>query len=251
MNILGLEIRRTGKEKLPETLEYINSIIEDENPDILVLPEKWYTPKVTMDEAISILSKINSGNLKISVPGSFSVTERERLYNRAFILNRGRVIGFQDKLVPYGPEKGKYYPGSSINIFEIDGIKFAVPICYDIDFPFFVKVSVKQGADLIVNPSLIRKEFRKEWYLYVEARSLENRVAVISVNSSSEPFAGGSIFSHPYEYMGGAKLHIYEASKERVKGEFIPDKFRHLKEKRITEDPGIYSAGSFSISTFS
>ena len=43
---------------------------------------------------------------------------------------------------------------------------------------------------VIFNPSLIRKDFHREWHLYVKTRSLENRIPVISINSISDDFMG-------------------------------------------------------------
>ena len=62
------------------------------------------------------------------------------------------------------------------------------------------------GGSLIVNPSLITSEFKEVWHIYVKGRSLETRLPVISINSLSNPFLGGSIVTRMRPRNGGIFL---------------------------------------------
>jgi len=245
-SVLGIEIKRISKNDRENIIKEINSKIQSYEPDIFILPEKWLIDKLTQDEALELSKELLIENIPIALPGSFSILDGNFLFNRALIFNFGKFIGFQDKIIPYRTEKRHYYPGNKIKIFKLEGIRISAPICYDIDFPFYGRISAANGVDLIINPSLIKMEFKEEWHYYIIARSLENRIPVISVNSSFQ-FAGGSIFVHPYRHNIGAKLRIIESSDGVVFGKLVLEDFRDIRDIRISEDPGIYRAKGIDV----
>ncbi len=93
---------------------------------------------------------------------------------------------------------------------------------------------------MILNPSLIRYEFHDEWHLYVKARSLENRIPIISVNSSSKDFNGDSIGVIPYKYKYGVKIKTVSKNIDDIIINIDEILYDEIK-KRINEDKGIYS----------
>lgn len=138
--------------------------------------------------------------------------------------------------------------GRIINIFRTPDIAFAVPICYDIDFPFYAKISAMKGATLLINPSLIRNDFHKEWHTYIEARALENRISVLSVNSANENFGGDSLFIDTYTENNGVRTVKLEALKmTRFTVIYSDGKVEEKRELRKSEDPGYYSFPSKEI----
>jgi len=104
-----------------------------------------------------------------------------------YIIDRtGHVVGRQEKIHLYALEKHFFVPGSEICLFKFGEVTFAVLICFDISFFETPSLAVKEGADLLISPTLIRKEGMDNWNIYLRARALENRVPVIACNSVGE-----------------------------------------------------------------
>lgn len=66
----------------------------------------------------------------------------------------GRAL-WQDKLQLTGFEKktGVIDPGDTLKVFDIDGLRVGVAICYDSEFPLPVRAQYEAGARLLVVPS--------------------------------------------------------------------------------------------------
>ena len=187
-----------------------------------------------------MLEKLSEG--RILVAGSVMERDHEKLFNRSYIFNDGKLLGTQDKIIPYKKERGVISQGNEINVFTSEFLTFSVAVCYDIDFPFFARLSCMNDTDIIFNPSLIRKDFHAEWHQYVKSRALENRTAVFSVNSITEGLGGNSIYVGTYEDGPGVRMAVLEAG--RLKSFTVEHLRNSMKEKRIErigEDPSTYN----------
>ncbi len=248
------KLRITGIEAIlsshDEALKAIDGdfmrIIEENRPDFLVLPEKWIMEKYM--EGSSGLSKILEFFQNMSkefdmtiIPGSFSIFRNGSLYNTSPVIANGKVLGWSDKISLYRIEKNEYSPGRDICVFESRGIKFSVAVCYDLDFPYYTKIAIRKGARILFNPSLIIKQFHEMWHLYVKGRSLENRIPIISVNSSSEPLGGNSLGTSLVELDRGVILESHMAEQSVLSYEIDMSRIDNMIENRMNEDPGKYS----------
>jgi len=66
-------------------------------------------------------------------------------------------------------------------------------ICYDTVFPGVADTLSKKGAEIIFSPSRIVKEGIEPWKMYVQVRSLENRIPIIAPNVENIRFGGNSL----------------------------------------------------------
>jgi len=90
------------------------------------------------------------------VAGSFLLdTGNGRYRNRSDWFTPQGTQLWQDKLQLTGFEKktGLIDPGDALKVFEIDGVRVAVAICYDSEFPLPVRRQYEAGARLLVVPS--------------------------------------------------------------------------------------------------
>jgi predicted amidohydrolase len=78
--------------------------------------------------------------------------EDGRLFNTAIVLDRGAVVGRYRKAHLLGGEQF-FSPGNDNHIFEIDGLRFGINICYDTNFPEAARKVADLGASLIVCPA--------------------------------------------------------------------------------------------------
>ncbi|CAN7208415.1 carbon-nitrogen hydrolase family protein [Neorhizobium sp. LjRoot104] len=76
-------------------------------------------------------------------------TEGGRLFNTALVIDRGAVIGRYRKIHLLDGEKA-FDPGTDTPIFEIDGLRFGINICYDTNFPEAARRVSELGASLLV-----------------------------------------------------------------------------------------------------
>lgn len=122
--------------------------------------------------------------------------------NSAFVFFPDGRVHRQDKIHPTRPELAiDTRGGTNIGLFEIDGIKAAVLICYDIQFPELVRPLVDGGVRLIFVPSLTSR--RGYWRVRYgsHARAQENQIYVCV-----SPLFGdlGIPAEHPLQAHGGS-----------------------------------------------
>ena len=227
-------------------LHEVSMEAESNRCNMVVMPEKWLKDTFELNSTVYAhlmeeLKEVSSGFDGIFIPGSFTISEGGNTYNRSFVFRNGEIAGIQDKISLYRLEASKYHSGSNVTVMRTDGLNFGVPVCYDLDFPYFAKILAKGGATFMVNPSLIADRFREMWHIYVRGRSLENRMPVISVNSSDDMFGGNSIITSIHDEGDGVILTHSEAGKEIFfYSEIDLDGLDQLVRRRIEEDPGTY-----------
>ncbi|WP_297218163.1 carbon-nitrogen hydrolase family protein [Thermoplasma sp.] len=247
ITITGFQLRRTEKAR---ALDAMKESLRETNSDMIIFPEKWTTEEYKEDEILSVIESLDIGHIPLFIPGSFSISDDDILYNRSYLFHYGKLIGHQDKISLYADESRRYTAGSSIRVFSGDGLSIGISICYDIDFPYYSKVLMREGCNMIVNPSLIRSNFTEEWHLYVSARSLENRVPVISINSLSEPFGGHSIAVLPYKDGTGYRIRKAVASDMKFDVTLNIKDYEDGRIRRFQEDPGTYSFAKIEVIKF-
>jgi len=250
----GDSIVATGFQTMRMSIESAVKYLEKRLPEqadgsigLMAFPEKWIVDRIGQDDRnlgmlTEIFCSISEKHSCVLVPGSLSIVRDGKVFNSAPVFDSGKLLGWQDKISPFGNEKATYSAGNSITVFSTSAGKLSVPVCYDIDFPYFLKASVRKGAEFVVNPSLIDSEYHDMWHLYISARSLENRIPVLSVNSLSAPFNGNSIAVQPYLHSYGFKIRTTDAGAvEAFTSELNFSGIREYTLRRAEEDPGTYS----------
>ncbi len=85
--------------------------------------------------------------------------EGGRLFNTAVVVERGVLVGRYRKMHLLGGER-VFDAGNDRPIFEVDGLRFGINICYDTNFPEAAQTVADAGASVIVCPSnnMMRRE---------------------------------------------------------------------------------------------
>ena len=92
-----------------------------------------------------------------------------------------------------------FEPGSALGVFECNGVRVGVTVCYDLRFPELYR-SLAWGAecDLILHPSaFVRDATFPTYHPFVTTRAVENGVYILSVNFAGSAF-GDSIACPPW-----------------------------------------------------
>jgi len=160
---------RSLKERILKVHETLTVEILQENPHLILWPETafpGYFPQDRLSDKMLELSQ------KGKVPILFGSLRREsgRVYNSAFLISRGKIMGHYDKvhLVPFGEYlplrdlleglfgpfeetvPGDISPGRTVEVFETPLGRFSVLICFEIIFPDLSRAAVRGGADFLV-----------------------------------------------------------------------------------------------------
>jgi predicted amidohydrolase len=130
-----------------------------------------------------------------TILGTERLTEAGRQIAAVVIDARGQVQGWQTKNQLDPSEDRFYVPGTSRQLFEVDGIPFGVAICHEgFRYPETVRWAAVRGARIVFHPHLTGTErdgvHLTEWGAvgnpyYEKAmmmRSLENTIYFASVN---------------------------------------------------------------------
>ncbi|WP_144509758.1 carbon-nitrogen family hydrolase [Bacillus sp. FJAT-22090] len=228
--------------------------------DIVVLPEMWSTGYALEElkeivqadgnqtiEFLQLLAKQFNVNL---VGGSIAILDGEDIFNRAMIINRmGEVVYTYDKLhlVPMLNEP-KFLTGGhkQVEVFELEGVKMGIIICYDLRFPEIIRDLALQGIQVlhIVAEWPIARE--AHWNTLIRARAIENQMYVVASNITGTTlgveFAGCSQIVDPWgvvvqkldQEVGQIKATLDLEKVPQIRKEVpifesrVPDKYRKL-----------------------
>ena len=163
--------------------------------DLICLPEQWLKNNTisNFDVEFAEFKKIAKDFAMTVIPGAFYTNSKKASRIIAPVIDpNGDIIGQQEKIHPFDYEQKTVIPGKEAKIFKT-GCKFGVIVCYDMVFPKVANTMAKKGAEILVSPSRIVKRGIRPWHMYVQVRSLENRIPIIAANVENHRFGGQSI----------------------------------------------------------
>jgi predicted amidohydrolase len=148
-------------------------------------------------------------------------------YNTAGVIQQGKLIGKYRKThipsafvaaeVGLGNFEKQYFAPGNLGypVFDLQGVKVGVQICYDRHFPEGYRALALKGAQLVFNPTALPYrglEWRKTtWETFLRVRSFENNLFVAGVNKGGLEegldFAGDTLVISPIGGMVMAKSH--------------------------------------------
>ncbi|MBU4001257.1 MAG: nitrilase [Proteobacteria bacterium] len=112
--------------------------------------------------------------------------ETGRLYASHVAMGPDGLIGVYRKLHIAPPEQTIFTPGADIPVFEAQGIRFGIQLCYDAHFPELYTRMALKGAEVILIPHASPRGTPKEklasWMRHLTARAYDNSVYVVAWN---------------------------------------------------------------------
>jgi len=109
----------------------------------------------------------------------------DRLYNAALAIGPdGAVLANHRKyLLPPGFESEFFAPhASGLTLFELGGVRFAMLICYDIEFPEPARACALAGAHVLLVPTALSSQWHVVANRLVPSRAFENGVYLLYAN---------------------------------------------------------------------
>lgn len=114
--------------------------------------------------------------------------EGDLRFSTAFIIGRdGQLLGrYRKNHIPYEPgwrEKFYYGPGNDeFPVFEHEGLRFGVLICWDNMYPECARIMGLKGAQAIFAPRATGRQTLARWRAVLQANAAVNHLYVVTAN---------------------------------------------------------------------
>ena len=239
MKLIALQIKTTSnfQENLTNLKELIISCEENSiilAPELALSEFSYDRMEEASEFSLKAIEQIKAlSNHKI-IALTFITKKEDKFYNTLYIFRNLQIIHSQSKakLFPLGNELEYFSAGDEkdIKIIEINGIKIATLICFELRFPqLWEKV---KGADIILNPAMWGLKRKDHYESISKALALVNQCFVIACNSANDNMAKGSAIISPFGNV------IRDDNKEIIQTKFDKDE---IKKVRTYIDIGLKS----------
>jgi predicted amidohydrolase len=134
-----------------------------------------------LPEFIAVYSSLARQHNIYLVAPSIPVLSNGVFRNRAYVFTPAGKQAFQEKrqMTRFENEQWIISAGETFTVFVTDWGKFALAICYDIEFPLIAHTYAMAGADLILVPSCTDTlAGHNRVHIGARARALENQIFV-------------------------------------------------------------------------
>ena len=175
-------------------LAALDAQLENLQADLIVLPELCSTGYSfrTRDEAYELAESFPEGPLSQRllawskdrggmIIAGFAERDGDGVFNAAAVVANGEPLGTYRKLHLFGFERECFDRSEgALEVFEHEGLRVGVMICFDWMFPEAARTLALKGADVIAHPSnLVLPGWCQQAML---VRALENRVYTVTAN---------------------------------------------------------------------
>lgn len=184
------------------------------NPDVVVLPEMWNTSYALSrvheladragDPCAKTMGEL-AGKYGVNIiAGSVADLREDKVYNTSYVYDRrGELVTSYSKVHLFGLMRERDYltGGSTRAVFELDGVKCGLLICYDLRFPELARALALDGAVVLFIPAQWPNPCRHPWKTLLMARAIENQLYTVGVNRVGKEgkavFFGNSLVVDP------------------------------------------------------
>jgi len=255
LTLLQFDIQSEPEITQSQVSKLLNKATLNASTQMIVLPEMWLggpkqkserIPWVKIyDEATRKLCHWAKQNKKHILASQF-INKDKKFYNAAiWINNLGQIKSTYLKmhLFTYGGEAKLFdKPNLNTSLFQVDGLKWAQIICYDLRFPELCRYLAMKGAQVIVVHAQWPTSRKNHWITLAKARAIENQIYIVAVNRLGEKgtdhFSGDSLIVDPW---GKVLMHmnankkIASASLQKETIRSVRSKYPFFKERRISQ----------------
>lgn len=236
ISLAELDISWEDKKENQEKCRRMAKRAASEKVDLLIFPEMTLTgfsmniEKIAEEKETSqtlefFLNLSKEYNIAIAFGMAESIIEitqkerqegqqRKKAVNQCYLVSKGMILLEYTKLHPftYG-EEGKYYQGGTkLSITELNQIRLAPLICYDLRFPEPFQILSAQ-ADFIFIIANWPAEREEHWRTLLRARAIENQCYIAGINRCGKDpnafYPMASLVYNPY----GDRIDNYEKNK--------------------------------------
>jgi|Deesub1362B_J571_1020462.scaffolds.fasta_scaffold00005_336 predicted amidohydrolase len=189
-----------------------NSIdkLASQGAEFILLPELWTTAYAdniydlaeNRDSELFTQLTLKAKENNIYIMGSVPLKEGDKLYNSMHLIGPDGLIGFYHKthLIKLMGEHKIFEAGNSVEVYNVNGYKIGMMICYDLRFPEFARTLALKGAEIIFICAEWPCKRIHHWRSLILARAIENQVYMVACNrvgTDKYHFCGNSLVASP------------------------------------------------------
>jgi len=205
MNLIALQVKTD--QDFSKNLEHLKKlIINSPENSIILAPEIalsgfcYDRMQEASDFSIIAIKELQELAVNKTIALTLITKKNEKFFNTLYIFDKQEIIHTQSKikLFPLGNELEYFEAGNKedIQIIEINGLKIATLICFELRFPeLWQKVA---GADVILNPAMWGLKRKDHYETISKSLALVNQCFVIAANSADSNMAKSSAIISPF-----------------------------------------------------
>jgi len=159
---------------------------------LAVLPEMWSTgydyPRLAelAGETPRVLEQVAAVSREscLVVVGSLAERAGDQIFNTAYVIDRGEVVGSYRKLHLFSVMREDRFLGAGERTLVVPTSvgRLGLAICYDLRFPELFRKLALEGAEIICLPAEWPKPRQEHWRTLLRARAIENQLFVAACN---------------------------------------------------------------------
>ena len=124
----------------------------------------------------------------VILAGMVEKDKNDRIFASHLVVTPQEVSGIYRKIHIAPPELKIFSAGNTSPLFEIEGLKLGIQLCYDAHFPELSTRMAVDGADIIfiphASPRGTPRQKLNSWLRHLTARAFDNSVFIVACNQS-------------------------------------------------------------------
>ena len=140
------------------------------------------------------LVQMANDNQIVVLAGMAEKDEKGCIFASHLVVRPNKISGIYRKIHISPPERSIFSPGNSVPLFEVDGVKLGIQLCYDAHFPELSTRMAVDGADIIFMPHASPRGTSPEklasWLRHLTARAFDNSVFIVACNQNGDNLNG-------------------------------------------------------------
>ena len=133
-------------------------------------------------------------NQIVILAGMAEKDEKGRIFASHLVATPESISGIYRKIHIAPPERNIFSPGNQVPLFEVNGVKVGIQLCYDAHFPELSTRMAVDGADIIFMPHASPRGTPREkfdsWMRHLTARAFDNGVFIVACNQNGDNLKG-------------------------------------------------------------
>jgi N-carbamoylputrescine amidase len=129
-------------------------------------------------------------NQIVILAGMAEKGDKGRIFASHLVVTPEKISGIYRKIHIAPTERNIFFPGNSVPLFEVEGVKLGIQLCYDAHFPELSTRMAVDGADIIFMPHASPRgtptEKLTSWLRHLTARAYDNSVFIVACNQGGE-----------------------------------------------------------------
>ena len=207
--------------------------------DLLVCPELFQSGYNSGDKIIEFSEKADgpffqavselAKKWNTAILYGYPEISGDQLFNSAQCVSATgeSLINYQKINLPSDYERSYFETGNEKTLFEINGYKLAIAVCYDAEFPENIRENALMGAEIVIVPTALVERWTFVARKMIPTRAFEHGVFLLYANFAGE--------ENGFRYLGDSRIVAPDGEDLAVAGAEECVISANLRRQEITE----------------